>query len=135
MTAALTPALTLDYVHTLSADIRAAVVLGADGTLLAGPEPMGTLARALLDAAPHATALEGSTPEGAVYAARDADHAIVAATGPHALARLTRHDLRAALAALGGAAAGDDVSAPVPAAAVSALLSAAEDGFRRPRAV
>ena len=37
MTAALTPALALDYLHALSADLRAAVVLDARGECLAGP--------------------------------------------------------------------------------------------------
>ena len=36
MPPALTPALALDYVHELSADVRAAVVLDAAGALLAG---------------------------------------------------------------------------------------------------
>jgi len=37
MTASLTPALALDYITALSADIRAAVVLDAAGAHLAGP--------------------------------------------------------------------------------------------------
>ena len=40
MPPALTPALAVDYVRELSADVRAVVVLGADGELAAGPEPL-----------------------------------------------------------------------------------------------
>lgn len=156
MTAALTPALTLDYLHALSADLRAAVVLGARGEALAGPLALAEAARGVLgppaeaaaggegadaagddDAARLAapTLFEGSTDAGAVYAARDNLHSIVAVTGPHALSRLTAHDLRSALAALGGVNPIDTTPARLPDGAVSALLRAADDGFRRPRAV
>ena len=136
MTAALTPALTLDYVHALSADVRAAVVLDSRGEPLAGPPALADAARAVLaTAGDDATLLEGSTDAGAVYAARDDRHAIVAVTGPHALSRLTHHDLRSALAALGGVNPIDTTPARLPDAAVSALLSAGDDCFRRPRAV
>ena len=50
MPPALTPALAVDYVRELSADVRAVVVLDADGELAAGPEPLAAPARALLDA-------------------------------------------------------------------------------------
>ena len=124
MTAPLTPALALDYLHALSADLRAAVVLDASGELLAGPPPLAAPARAVLNAAPRATLLTGSTPDGAAYAARDARHAIVAATGPHALPRLARHDLCTALAALGGGPSVDAAPARVPQPVVDALLAA-----------
>ena len=122
--APLTPALALDYLHALSADLLAAVVLDANGELLAGPQTLAAPARALLHTAPQATLLAGSTPDGAAYAGRDARHAIVAATGPHALPRLARHDLCTALAALGGGTAVDAAPARVPPAVVEALLSA-----------
>src|SRR5438034_5683849 len=103
MTAALTPDLALDYLRELSADIRAAVLLDATGERLAGPEHLAAPARALLDAAPPGPAeLQARTPKGAVFAARDDRHQLVVATGPFALPRLTRHDLRTALRALGG---------------------------------
>jgi len=70
-----------------------------------------------------------------VFAARDERHTIVAVTGPHALPRLTRHDLRSALAALGGVNPIDTTPAPLPSSAVRAILAAAGEGFRRPRAV
>ncbi len=135
MTAALTPALALDYVRELSADIRAGVVLDAGGGLLAGPEALAAPARALLAEAPAAASIEGATEHGAAYAARDARHAIVVVTGRFSLPRLTRHDLRTALSALGGETPLIGVPAPASATAVEALLAAGGDGFRRARAV
>ena len=191
MTAALTPALTLDYLHALSADLRAAVVLDARGECLAGPPALGDAARAVLaeiageggavapaaggevapategeiapaaggEVAPAAggqvepgagtepvsrpggeptgaaTFLEGATEGGSVFAACDDRHAIVAVTGPHALSGLSLHDLRSALAALGGVNPVDGPPGRLSHAAVSALLGAADDHFRRPRAV
>jgi hypothetical protein len=135
MTAALTPPLALDFVTALSADIRAAVILDHEGALLAGPESLAAPARTLLAAAPHARRLEGATPGGAAYAARDSRHAIVVVTGRFALPRLTRHDLGTALSALGGESASNEAPAPVPAPVVNALIGAADEDFRRPRAV
>ena len=81
--AALTPAGALGWLGSLTIDVRAAAVLDADGTLLAG-DP----------------ALAGA-PEGeGVMVARSDRHAIVVRTGPRALERLLRADLRAALAGL-----------------------------------
>jgi hypothetical protein len=135
MTAALTPPLALDFVTALSADIRAAVIFDHEGALRAGPESLAAPARALLATAPRARQLEGATPEGAAYAARDSRHAIVVVTGRFALPRLTRHDLRSALSALGGESTLNEPPAPVPAPVVRALVEAADEGFRRPRAV
>ncbi|MDA0165455.1 hypothetical protein OM076_34620 [Solirubrobacter ginsenosidimutans] len=98
MTASLTPALALEFITALSADIRAGIVLGAGGEHLAGPAALAEAARALPDA-PH---LEGGTARGAVFAARDERHTIVVVTGPFALPRVTRLDLETALSALGG---------------------------------
>ena len=92
MTTALTPALALDYVTELSADITGGVVLDANGNLLAGPEHLAHRARAVLDA--------GDSSADGAFAARDDEHAIVVFTGPFALPRLTRHDLLTALSAL-----------------------------------
>jgi hypothetical protein len=99
MTASLTPALALEFITALSADIRAAIVLGAGGERLAGPPALAAAARALPEAPPH---LEGATADGAVFAARDERHTIVVVTGPFALPRVTRLDLETALFALGG---------------------------------
>jgi hypothetical protein len=149
MTTALTPALALDYIRELSADVIGGVVLDAGGDLLAGPEVLAVPARALLAAA-GATRIEGRTAAGAVFGVRDEAHAIVVATGRFALSRITHHDLRTALAALGaegtattvpaalGLGAGGAPEGP-PAAAeralVEALLAAARDHFRRHSAV
>jgi hypothetical protein len=101
MTPALTPALALDYLRELSADIRAGVVLSADGTLLAGTDDLAAPARELLDAAGDATDVHVTTGEGAVFAARDDHHAIVLACGRLALPSLARYDLRVVLGDLG----------------------------------
>jgi hypothetical protein len=120
MTAALTPALALDYLHQMSADIRAAIVLDAAGNRLAGPPALAAAARELLAVAPLVSA---RCSRGLAFGARDELHGIVAATGPLALPGLALHDLGAMLQALGGRAP----RAPAeyaPAAAAEAVLSA-----------
>ena len=102
MTPALTPALALEYLHELSADIEAGVVLGADGTLLAGADELAGPARDLIAAADDATDVHVTTADGAVFAARDDRHAIVVACGRFALPSLARYDLRMVLADLAG---------------------------------
>jgi hypothetical protein len=81
--AALTPEGALGWLGSLSIDVRAAAVLDAEGTVLAGDD---ALARA------------GEGPD--VVTARSQGHAIVVRTGPRPLRRLLEADLRAALAAL-----------------------------------
>jgi hypothetical protein len=100
MTEALTPALALDYLRALSADIRAGVVLSAVGEPLAGPPALHEPARAVLDAAPEAAEVHVSTRDGAVFAARDDRHAIVLACGRFALPSLARYDLKVVLGRL-----------------------------------
>jgi hypothetical protein len=102
MTDALTPAHALEYLRTLSADIEAAAVLAADGSLLAGPEELAEPARALLAAAPESDDLEVSTAEHSVFAARSDAHAVVLVCGRFALPALVRFDLRMVLADLAG---------------------------------
>jgi hypothetical protein len=111
MTPALTPALALEYLHELSADIEAGVVLGADGTLLAGAEELAGAAGDLIAAAGDATDLHVTTADGAVFAARDEHHAIVVACGRFALPSLARYDLRMVLADLAGAGGGGKAAA------------------------
>jgi hypothetical protein len=101
MTPALTPALALDYLRELSADIRAGVVLDRDGERLAGDEEMAALAGELLAAAGDAEDLHVTTADGAVFAARDDNHAIVVVCGRLALPSLARYDLRTVLGDLG----------------------------------
>jgi hypothetical protein len=98
----LTPPLALDYLRELSADIRAGVVLDSEGALLAGPEQLADAARDLLDGAPGAEELHVSTADGAVFAARSAEHALVVVCGRLALPSLIRYDLRLVLADLAG---------------------------------
>ena len=80
---ALTPAGALGWLATLSIDVRAAAVLDAAGTVLAGDLALAGV---------------GEGPD--VMVARSERHAIVVRTGPRALKRLLEADLRAALAAL-----------------------------------
>jgi hypothetical protein len=102
MPSALTPALALDYLRELSADIEAGVILGTDGTLLAGADELAEPARDLLAAAGEATDVHVTTAEGAVFLARDECHAIVIATGRFVLPSLARYDLRVVLSDLAG---------------------------------
>jgi hypothetical protein len=132
MPPALTPALALEYVHELSADVRAAVVLDAAGGLLAGPEALAAPARALLEASGDASELEDGSADGVVCAVRTATHAAVAVCGRFAIGGVVRQDLRAALAALEGrpAAAGPGAepgaAEPPSAASDEAVQRAAE---------
>src|SRR3954447_23536609 len=98
----LTPALAVDYLRELSADIRAVAVLTADGEPIAGAAHITAAARDLLAAAPGAAEIEVDTPAGAVYAARDGHHALVAACGRFALPALIRYDLKVVLSELAG---------------------------------
>jgi hypothetical protein len=81
--AALTPAGALGWLGSLSIDVRAAAVLDADGTVLAG-DP----------------ALAGAPESGDVMVARSERHTIVVRTGPRPLKRLLQADLRTALEGL-----------------------------------
>ena len=99
MPPALTPALALDYVRELSADVRAVLLLGAEGELIAGPERLRADAVALL-ATETADELEVATAAGVVCAVRSPAHAIVAVCGRFAIPGVVRIDLRAALAAV-----------------------------------
>ena len=140
MTAALTPALALDYLSELSADIRAAIVLDAGGMPLAlrrgevardvaraggevargGDAALAAAARELVAAAPAVRAL---TERGGAFGARDDRHAVVVVTGPLALPQLAIHDIRSVLLALGGMPL-DTVVSDASAAAARALLEA-----------
>ena len=104
MTPALTAPLALDYLHELSTDVRAAVVLAPDGALLAGPDELGEPARDLLARAADASEVQVDLPAGTVYAVRSAHHAVVVACGPLTLPRIALFDLRTVLAELDGPA-------------------------------
>jgi hypothetical protein len=129
MPAVLTSAVALGFLRELSADITAAILLDARGERLAGPPGLHAAAAALLGHAPPGPAeLEGRTPTGAVFAARDAQHQLLVTTGPLVLPRLTRHDLRTTLAALSRRPAAPPLTAPIeaPQPLVAAVLSAAD---------
>lgn len=139
MPPALTPALALDYVRELSADVRAAIVLDGAGALLAGPAELVEPARALLTAGGDAAELEAASAGGVVCAVRSAGHAAIAVCGRFAIPAIVRHDLRAAVAALDGRAPGlAPPAAGEPGAgaaheglerAAEALISAVQRGF------
>src|SRR3954470_13680214 len=129
VTAALTPELAIAYVRELSADVRAAVVLAADGRLLAGPEALAAPARELLAVAGDRQDVGVRTAGGVVLAARGPAHALVAAAGPHSLIGPSAIDARRAVDALGDAAPADEL-APGRAGAVArdAVAAAPPDG-------
>src|SRR3954469_18816377 len=85
MPPALTPELALDYLRELSADVRAGVVLAADGRRLAGPGAPAGPARRRLAALPDADEAEVSTGDGIVFAGRSSSHAVVLVCGRLAL--------------------------------------------------
>ena len=99
MTASLTPDLALDRLAELSHRVRDAVVLDADGQLLAGDQSLAAPAAALLRAT-DAPALEVADERGAGDAVRSGAYAIVAVTTRPALPALMLYDLRAVLAGL-----------------------------------
>ena len=122
MPPALTPALALDYVRELSADVRAAVVLDAAGSLLAGPPELAGPARALLAAGGDAAELEAVSDEGVVCAARSPRHSAIAVCGRFAIPGVVRNDLRAAIAALEGRTPGaGGAPEPLPGQALETL--------------
>src|SRR3954454_9388601 len=126
MPTALTSDIALAYLRELSADIRAAVLLDGAGERLAAPPQLAAPARALLVAlAPGPAELRATTGAGAVFAARDDRHQLVVVTGPFALPRLTGHDLRTVLRALGGGDQPTTAHRTAPAEAVEAVVNAA----------
>jgi len=98
----LTPALALDYLRELSADIRAGVVLDPSGALLAGPDDLAEPARDLVEAAGAAREVHVANADGNVFAARSERHTVVVVCGRFALPSLIRYDLRLVLADLAG---------------------------------
>jgi hypothetical protein len=102
MTGALTPEQAVERLLEISADIRAAVVLGADGRRLAGRRSLAGAARELLGASP-APEVEVGTGRGAVFASRAGDRAIVVVAERSALPSLLLYDLRVTLEQMSGA--------------------------------
>lgn len=113
---ALTPELALEYLDQLSTDIRASVVLAADGSPEAVSLPgadgerLAALARELLEQADRTdddavAQAEVSTGDGAVYLVRDERRAVAVVTGRFALSSLMFFDLRKVLEDLSAEAA------------------------------
>jgi hypothetical protein len=100
----LTPALALAYLHELSLDVRAAVVLGVAGEMLAGDASFADRARSSLAAggdAPGAR-IERSDGEALVCARAASGFAIAVLAGDLALLPLLAHDVEAVLGDLDG---------------------------------
>lgn len=102
MTERLPAPLALRYLHALSTDVVAGVVVGADGALLAGDAPLHAAARQLLasEAAADAYGASAEAEQTTIIALRDARHGVAVACGRHVVAALVVHDLRTVLAAL-----------------------------------
>ena len=108
VSAALTPELALEYLGELSTDIKASVIVSADGRTAATSKPGETgdrlrrLTTDLFTAADAAdehvvTQVEVSTGDGAVYAVRDERWTLAVVTGRFALSSLMFYDLRGVL--------------------------------------
>jgi len=99
----------------ISSQIEAAVVLDADGSILASTldgsrgEALGRLTQELLAAVgraaggnePALAQVEVSTAEGSVFLVRDGDRAIAATTAPEPTVGLVFYDLKSCLRAFG----------------------------------
>jgi hypothetical protein len=118
---AMTHGLALRYLLELSTDIRLALLLDADGGLIAAaPEaPDDRLTRLGGELAREAEALsgdEGATPveidatvdDGAVFVVRDRGQTLLCVTGRFALPGLILHDMRTVLDDLHRAAASEE---------------------------
>jgi predicted regulator of Ras-like GTPase activity (Roadblock/LC7/MglB family) len=110
---ALTPELALQYLGELSTDIKASVVIAADGRTAAASKPgeagdrLRVLTQQLFEHADAAdtevvSQIEVSTGDGIVFAVRDERWIIAVVAGRFALSSLMFYDLRAVLADLEG---------------------------------
>ncbi len=103
--AALTPALALDLVRELSADVRAVLILSAGGERLAGPSELAAAAQRAGGRRRRRAGGRGASPRTASSASRaTATHVAIAVCGPFAIPGVVRADLRAALAGIEGGA-------------------------------
>ena len=106
--ATLTPDRAADFVEGLSTDVRACVLLDADGRAVAVDaahqserEALADLTRELLERA-ETDQVEVSTGAGIVYALRAGDWTMAVVAGRFALSSLVFFDMRQALGELGG---------------------------------
>jgi predicted regulator of Ras-like GTPase activity (Roadblock/LC7/MglB family) len=91
----------LGELRELSSQITGAVVLDAEGAVLAGDEALASPARDLLAAAAdlgtdgrEATRVEVELDDGAIFVVSENDHTIAATTGPDPTSGLVVYDLR-----------------------------------------
>jgi predicted regulator of Ras-like GTPase activity (Roadblock/LC7/MglB family) len=95
----------------IASQVRGAVVLGGDGTVVAStghaePERLAAAGTALWEAAGSTargrtiSQLEVAVREGSVFVVRNGSYGIVATTGPGPSSALVFHDLRSCLASL-----------------------------------
>ncbi len=101
--ATLTPDRAADFIEGLSTDVKACVLLDADGRLVAADslhepegEALAELARELLDLV-RAPQVEVSTGAGIVYVLRAGDWTLAVVAGRFALSSLVFFDMRQAL--------------------------------------
>ncbi|WP_354697840.1 hypothetical protein DSM112329_03490 [Paraconexibacter sp. AEG42_29] len=97
MTDAVPARIALAYLATLSADLRSAVIVAADGEVVAGDAGLEPAATRLLDGAGPAEARKAAHSDGTLFAARSDGHLLALAVGPHALEAVVVHDLLATL--------------------------------------
>ncbi len=104
----MTPDRAADFIEGLSTDVRACVLLDADGRLVgvdrgheADGEELAKLAREVLERA-ETTQVEVSTGAGIVYVLRSGRWTLAVVAGRFALSSLVFFDLRRALEELGG---------------------------------
>jgi predicted regulator of Ras-like GTPase activity (Roadblock/LC7/MglB family) len=113
VSASLTPELALQYLGELSTDIKASVVMSADGRTAAASRPgdagdrLRELTRELFERAEAAddqevAQVEVSTGDGAIYAVRDERWMVGVVCGRFALPSLMFYDLRNVLGDLEG---------------------------------
>ena len=113
VSASLTPELALQYLSELSTDIKASVIVSADGRTAAASRPgepgdrLRELTEQLFENADAAddrpvTQVEVSTGDGAVYAVRDERWIVGVVAGRFALSSLMFYDLRSVLGDLEG---------------------------------
>ncbi|MCW3015065.1 MAG: hypothetical protein JWO02_2157 [Solirubrobacterales bacterium] len=102
MTDAVPAPIVLAYLATLSVDLRTAVVLDADGAVVAGDAAIADAAQRLLHDADTAVARQAPHGDGTLFAVRSSSHVLAVAVGPHALEAVVVHDLLATLGDLRG---------------------------------
>ncbi len=93
MTDAVPAPVLLAALATLSVDLRGAVVLDAGGEVLAGDAALTPAVQALLQDAGTAVVRQAPRPDGTLFAACSATHALAVVAGPQALEAVVAHDL------------------------------------------